>query len=286
MDLSRPPQKGRDRAGGPGPRRFRLGVTGSGLGLALGFGLMMAGSVAASTPPSCEAFAARAGAAAGVPEGLMPAISRTETGHSHKQYGYGAWPWTLNIHGRGYYFETREAALAKLRASIAAGKTSVDVGCMQINYRWHGDQFNSLEEMFDPDINTAYAAKFLTTLQRRHGSWNAATRHYHSSDTERGSAYLARVEEQRQSLPSGSGAAPVDRVVVAASPPPVTIRMRPRALMAIAGTSLLGGGTPLVPQSGHKAILSTETPNALSAPDSERQSARMASLREAFGLTQ
>ncbi|MEY8882549.1 hypothetical protein [Donghicola sp. XS_ASV15] len=51
--------------------------------------------------------------------------------------------------------------------TMAGGTTSIDVGCMQVNYRWHGEGFSSLEDMFDPAANTAYAAEFLTRLKER-----------------------------------------------------------------------------------------------------------------------
>jgi hypothetical protein len=35
---------------------------------------------------------------------------------------------------------------------------------MQLNYRWHGSQFSSLEEMLTPKKNIAYAASLLSSL--------------------------------------------------------------------------------------------------------------------------
>ena len=36
----------------------------------------------------------------------------------------------------------------------------MDVGCMQISFKWHSDNFASLEQAFDPVININYAADF------------------------------------------------------------------------------------------------------------------------------
>ena len=60
---------------------------------------------------------------------------------------------------------------AGLRASRASptGRTSFDVGCVQINYRWHGHAFPSLEDMFDPEWTATYAAQFLRTLYEERG---------------------------------------------------------------------------------------------------------------------
>ena len=40
---------------------------------------------------------------------------------------------------------------------------------MQINYRWHGHAFPSLEAMFDPEWTATYAAQFLRTLYEERG---------------------------------------------------------------------------------------------------------------------
>lgn len=157
----------------------------------MAFAMALAASPAFASAPSCEGLAARAAVAAGIPDGVLPAIARTESGGGPRA---SAWPWTLNVQGRGYYFDTREEALAHLRQVLASGVRSVDVGCMQINFRWHGQEFASIEQMIDPEFNTAYAARFVQELRAREGSWDAAVRNYHSSNAERGRAYLARVQ--------------------------------------------------------------------------------------------
>jgi hypothetical protein len=135
-------------------------------------------------------MAAEAGRRAGLPAGLLPAISRIEAGRG-KGGERRAWPWTLNHAGKGLYFETRGEALAYLREATAGGRTNIDVGCMQINHYWHGANFPSVESMLDPVVNVDYAVRFLIDLHERHGSWPDAVRNYHSPDPERGARYLA-----------------------------------------------------------------------------------------------
>ena len=150
---------------------------------------------ALASVPDCEALAEQAAAARGVPSKLLPAIARTESGRGQGKLGHRAWPWTLNVAGKGYYFDTREQALDKLRQVIASGQRNVDVGCMQVNYRWHGKEFGSIEEMMDPEANTRYAALFMSRLRERTGSWTKATKFYHSQDPKRGAYYLGKVEK-------------------------------------------------------------------------------------------
>ena len=157
---------------------------------------------AGAAAPSCAQMSAAAGEHFGVPQGLMPAISLVETGTKG-----GAWPWTLNEGGKGMHFDTRQEALAYLTEAVARGVTNIDVGCMQLNYRWHAKGFPSLEAMLDPERNTTYAALFLVELRKRLGSWEAATAHYHSADAERGKAYVAKVVAAAGQGPAEAGPA-------------------------------------------------------------------------------
>ncbi|MDP5352030.1 MAG: transglycosylase SLT domain-containing protein [Paracoccaceae bacterium] len=142
----------------------------------------------AQSVPNCEALAAEIGAAAGLPQGLLPAISRIEAGRG-KGKSRRAWPWTLNHAGKGLYFDTEAEALAYAKKATAKGPANLDFGCMQINHRWHGKSFVSLSAMMNPRTNISYAAQFLRELHDRHGSWAAAVRNYHSSDAVRGRGY-------------------------------------------------------------------------------------------------
>ena len=70
---------------------------------------------------------------------------------------------------------------------------SIDVGCFQINLAYHPGAFTSLDQAFDPRHNAHYAARFLTDLHQRSGSWDEAIGAYHSASMGKGSAYRARV---------------------------------------------------------------------------------------------
>ncbi|MGZ3217048.1 lytic transglycosylase domain-containing protein [Paracoccus sp. T5] len=154
--------------------------------------LVTTGGVHASTLPDCEALAAQAGAEMGLPEGLLPAVARVESGRSHQGRAL-AWPWTLNQGGRGSYHPTREEALQRLSQILASGARNVDIGCMQINWRWHRDGFADTGSMMDPVLNTRYAARFLRDLYQRYGNWTTAVAAYHAGDPSGGDAYVGRV---------------------------------------------------------------------------------------------
>ncbi|TGD61886.1 lytic transglycosylase domain-containing protein [Tabrizicola sp. WMC-M-20] len=115
----------------------------------------------------------------GIPDNLLLAIGLQEAG-STRAAGLTVWPWSVNAAGVGRSFKSPEAAMDWVRDRQMAGVTSIDVGCMQINLRWHPDAFASVEQGFDPIRNVDYAARFLVALYARTGDWMAAAGAYHS----------------------------------------------------------------------------------------------------------
>jgi soluble lytic murein transglycosylase-like protein len=67
---------------------------------------------------------------------------------------------------------------------------SVDIGLMQINWKFHGRHFESPEALFEPKTNVLYAAKYLRTLLKRHGSTEKAVAFYHSNTLQYQAKYL------------------------------------------------------------------------------------------------
>ncbi len=155
---------------------------------------LVAGQEAATaSTPDCMALARAAEGRHGLPDGILQSISTVEASRIQSDGSYRAWPWTLNDSGKGLFFDNREQVLDYLDTHMTNPDTSIDIGCMQINTKWHGAFFETLDEMLDPASNIAYAAGFLTDLYYAHGSWNEAIRHYHSSDRRKNDPYLKRV---------------------------------------------------------------------------------------------
>ena len=91
----------------------------------------------------CLAAAEHAGEKYGVSYDLLQTISAVESGKwSDLHNTYIAWPWTINVNGKGYYFESKEEAVEAVKKFQAKGYKSIDVGCMQINLKYHGDAFS------------------------------------------------------------------------------------------------------------------------------------------------
>ncbi|HYZ61220.1 MAG TPA: transglycosylase SLT domain-containing protein [Acetobacteraceae bacterium] len=147
----------------------------------------------ASPSALCRNAIAAAERASGVPDRLMQAIGIVESGRADERGGVTAWPWTINVEGVGYVFDTKAEAIAAVNAHRARGARSIDVGCMQVNLLHHGDAFASLEEAFDPATNARYAAAFLQRLLAQTGSWPRAAAGYHSLTPDIGGEYARKV---------------------------------------------------------------------------------------------
>ncbi|MCP4935007.1 MAG: hypothetical protein GY927_12565 [bacterium] len=69
--------------------------------------------------------------AEGIPHTLLYAMALTESGKQIEPAGgYRPWPWTLNLAGQGYFFDSRSAAWKALTGWISEGKRSIDIGLM------------------------------------------------------------------------------------------------------------------------------------------------------------
>ena len=126
-----------------------------------------------------------------VPKSVLLKIARLESGR-RVQDQMVSWPWTLNNSGAGYFFASKSDASVKLQKLMAAGKKNIDVGCMQLNIRWHARYFNTTSAMLSPFENVSYAAKYLEQLYRETGSWEKTVKYYHSRNPKFNLVYYAK----------------------------------------------------------------------------------------------
>ena len=154
---------------------------------------------AADTYKICENAAREAARTSGVPISVLRAISLTETGRK-RGGAFRPWPWTVNMEGKGVWFDTEDEARAYVYENYKRGARSFDVGCFQLNYKWHGDAFASIEQMFDPTENASYAANFLNELFAELGNWPDAAGAYHSRTPKYANKYKTRFNRIRAGL--------------------------------------------------------------------------------------
>lgn len=177
-------------------------------------------AAAASDEEACIAAIVAAEREAGLPDNLLLAIGFTEAGRT-VDGGPVVWPWTVNAEGQGRFFATRAEAVGHVRDLLDRGVRSIDVGCLQVNLRWHPDAFPDLETAFDPAANARYAARFLVGLRDGHGGVDEAIGRYHSSQSEFQDRYRMRVEGNRRWVAQALARleAPVPAAEAAASSP-------------------------------------------------------------------
>jgi hypothetical protein len=166
-----------------------------------------AGPALASSGALCRVAIAAAERRWGVPTGLLAAIALVESGRADPATGQRQpWPWTVDAEGEGRFFDDKQQAIAWVRQQQAAGESSIDTGCMQVNLRQHPDAFPSLEVAFDPMANADYAARFLAQLhQTTGGDWMRAAGLYHSQTPELAGPYQRQVAEAYAGMPAGGG---------------------------------------------------------------------------------
>jgi soluble lytic murein transglycosylase-like protein len=123
----------------------------------------------------CEREMVAASATHQVPLGVLYSVGMTESGRKGSLH-----PYALNIEGKTVFTASEAEAMQSFRAARKGGAKLIDLGCMQINHYYHGSEFTSVEQMLEPHANVEYAAKFLSELRLREGSWTMAVARYHA----------------------------------------------------------------------------------------------------------
>jgi hypothetical protein len=196
-----------------------------------------------ASPPSwveqqsalCTAAVHDAEAKYSLPGGLLGTIAKVESGRPiTAMRDVRAWPWTIDADGRGYFFESKAAAVAWAKQGLARGVAFMDIGCMQVDLQMHPGAFRSIEEAFDPAANVDYGARY---LQRLHdadagGNWYVAVGLYHSHTPGLAAAYRGRVAAVGAGILTGFG-----------GPEPLYMRAIRQGTLRL---SLAGGGTLLI----------------------------------------
>lgn len=183
-------------------------------------------AVASDPAEVCERAIRRAAVQHDVPTDLLLAIGAVESGRGSPRR---PWPWTINVEGAGTWFDARAEAQSAVADARRGGSSSIDIGCMQVNWRWHGASFASIDAMFDPDANAEFAARFLRELFEESGDWMIAAGNYHSRTPRFHDRYRARVADALSD--------PSDLALAATPPPPrrATTAARPSAAGSLFG---------------------------------------------------
>lgn len=117
-----------------------------------------------------------------LPKHLLYSVSLAESGRIHKQSNkIMPWPWAVNISGKSFYFSSKTEALNEIQKAINNGITNIDIGCMQINIKYHSSNFLNISMMIEPRNNIEYAATLLKRNHEKYNNWPSAIADYHSA---------------------------------------------------------------------------------------------------------
>jgi hypothetical protein len=155
---------------------------------------------AESVPTAYRAIASERG----IPHSILYAVALTESGKRVVTAGaYRPWPWTLNVSGNGYFFDSRLDAWQALRDWLQTGKRSIDIGLMQVNWRYHQAKLGSPWLALDPYHNLRVGAEILQECYTNRQNWWTSVGCYHSpSNTQKAEQYIGRVLSRWQRLMS------------------------------------------------------------------------------------
>lgn len=217
----------------------------------------------------CEWATRRAAEESGVPIDILGALTLTETGR-RMEGAVRPWAWSANAEGEGTWFDDPQSAIAFAQDRVDQGRTNLDIGCFQLNYRWHGENFASVTQMFDPLENARYAARFVRQLYTDTGDWRAAAGAFHSRTKTYADRYLQRFDTLHAllrergfqgmtdspetynsfaAITSGSRQAVRERVMLLGAPLGTGVTGMPGSLAAIGqgrGTAFQAGRGPLL----------------------------------------
>ena len=148
-----------------------------------------------SNSKSCEIVIKNIENLTDIPENLLSSVGKAEAGRILENNEHVIWPWTVNHAGKSLFFDTKKQMKKYVLKNVEKKDFNLDVGCMQINLKWHKNNFKKISDMFAIEPNVSYAASFLLQLKNKHGSWNKAIKHYHSSDPNKNKPYLIKVNK-------------------------------------------------------------------------------------------
>lgn len=96
----------------------------------------------------------------GLAPDLLYAVALTESAYSAAEPGHVA-PSCLAIRADNAYYPKTVQEARSILERILPNRKNVDIGCMQVNWRWHGHRVNSPYELLDPRTNISIAATIL-----------------------------------------------------------------------------------------------------------------------------
>lgn len=129
---------------------------------------------------------------------LLYSVALAESARSSDEFigKIAPWPWTLRT-TTAFYENSKEDAQRKLMSIIkgTGDKTSVDVGLMQVNLKWHSHRVEDVSSLLNIETNLDIGAQILSeTIRSAPNDYTLGVgRYHHWKDQERARKYGSRV---------------------------------------------------------------------------------------------
>lgn len=235
---------------------------------------------------TCAAAIATQERRQGIPTGLLKAISHAESGRWNAENGeIIAWPWTVMTGGKGHFLPNRAAAISFVKARQAEGVENIDVGCMQINLKYHPDAFTSLDQAFNPNANAAYAANFLRERFAVKKSWILAAGDYHSTTVTLNMAYRQKITKLWNGTRSTPASTP--QLVAAISIAPLDVdrtKLFNKAFSARRSGGIISGSGQVIANRLNALKFSTNAGSSLGNNFAAKRQSQLLAWRQNNGL--
>ena len=140
------------------------------------FGMQVSSAYAEKIPSSYQRIAYENK----VPTAVLYGVALAESGQKLHSGKVKPWPWTLNVAGVPRRYPTRKAAWKGLTFFLQQGIKSIDVGIMQVNWRYHHSKLGTPWQALEPFNNTRTGARILRAEYKKTGIWQKAIGRYHS----------------------------------------------------------------------------------------------------------
>ena len=127
-----------------------------------------------AVPPLYQLIAERES----IPPTVLYSLALTESQLLLSNGTVRPWPWTLNVDKKPYRYSSKTEACQALMQFLKY-TSSVDIGLVQISWRWHSAPFSSPCDVLEPEINLTYAAQLMEKAYAKLGDWTKAAGFYH-----------------------------------------------------------------------------------------------------------
>jgi Transglycosylase SLT domain len=149
-----------------------------------------------------ESIWKKASTHSGVPEAKIYAIALEESKLMYGDKKMRPWPWTVNSPSGPERFRNKSAAYKRIQELVDYGVTNIDIGMMQINYRYHKDLIGK-QDVLDPKVNVMIAAEILRQkMIDAKGDARKAVAFYHSHNEILASEYDVKIRRNESQVAS------------------------------------------------------------------------------------